>query len=134
MVMRVRGIRGAITVEENTESAILSATRTLLDHMISINEIIEEDVASVIFTSTPELTAAFPAKAAREMGWRQVALLGTQEIAASHGIPMCIRVLIHWNTEKGLGEIKHVYMRGAEILRKDLYPAVRVSIADEEEA
>lgn len=127
-MMRVRGIRGAITVEENSAEAILSATRALLEKMVQVNGMVEEDVASVYFTSTPELTAAFPAKAAREMGWRQVALMGAQEIGAANGIPMCIRVLVHWNTSKTLGEITHVYMRGAEILRPDFYPDHRVYI------
>lgn len=131
-MMRVRGVRGAITVEENTADAILAATRLLLDELIRANGIVEEDVASAIFTTTPELTAAFPAKAARDMGWTQVALLGAQEMAASNGIPMCIRVLLHWNTEKALDEVVHVYMREAEMLRADLYPKVRVH-PDEEE-
>lgn len=125
-MIRVRGVRGAITVDENSAEAILDATRLLLDALIQQNEIDEEDVASVIFTTTPELTAAFPAKAARDMGWTRVALLGTQEIAAANGIPMCIRVLLHWNTEKSLDDVVHVYMRNAEMLRADLYPKVRV--------
>jgi len=124
--MRVRGIRGAITVEENTPDAILSATRLLLEKLIRTNNIVEDDVASVIFTTTPELTAAFPAKAARELGWTRVALMGAQEIAATNGIPMCIRVLVHWNTDKPLDDITHVYMREAEMLREDLYPKFRV--------
>ena len=132
MTMKVRGVRGAITVTENTADEIISATRILLEKIVEVNGIEEEDVASAIFTSTQELTAAFPAKAARDMGWRQVALIGAQEIAATNGIPMCIRVLIHWNTDKPLNDIKHVYMRGAEVLREDLYPTFRVSITDEE--
>ncbi|MEL6149331.1 MAG: chorismate mutase [Chloroflexota bacterium] len=132
-MMRVRGIRGATTVKHNTEQEIISATRTLLEKLIEENDIAEDDVASVLFTTTPELTAAFPAKAAREMGWSQVALMGAAEIAAMNGIPMCIRVLIHWNTEKGLDEIVHVYMRGAEVLRKDLYPDHRVYVKNGED-
>lgn len=132
-MMRVRGIRGAITVEANSKAAILSATQTLLEKLVEVNGIVEEDVASVYFTSTPELTAAFPAKAARDMGWHQVALMGAQEIGAANGIPMCIRVLIHWNTEKSLDEVTHVYMRGAEILRPDYYPEHRVYIENGKE-
>jgi chorismate mutase len=130
-MIRVRGVRGAITVEKNTADEILGATRTLLEELIAANEIEEEEVASVIFTTTPELNAAFPAKAARDMGWSRVALLGTQEIAAANGIPMCIRVLVHWNTEKSLDEITHVYMREAEMLRADLYPKFRVHPEEE---
>ena len=123
---RVRGVRGAITVERDTADEILSATRHLLEEIVAVNGIEEEDVASVIFTTTPELNAAFPAKAARDMGWSRVALLGTQEMAAANGIPMCIRILVHWNTEKSLDEVTHVYMRNAEMLRTDLYPKYRV--------
>lgn len=132
VVMRVRGVRGAITVEENSEEAILSATQLLLEKLVEVNGIVEEDVASVFFTTTPELNAVFPAKAARDMGWHQAALMGAQEIAALNGIPMCIRILIHWNTEKSLDEMTHVYMRDAEKLRADLYPKVRMSIKEDE--
>jgi len=131
-MMRMRGVRGAITVTENEEEAIVEATRTLLEKVVAANDIHEEDVASVFFTSTPELTAAFPARAARDMGWNQVALMGAQEIGASHGIPMCIRILIHWNTDKKLEDVTHIYMRGAESLRADLYPKYRVYIPNEE--
>jgi chorismate mutase len=117
-----RGVRGATTVEENSAEAIWSATRQLLQAVIEANEIRENDVASVIFTTTPDLNTAYPAKAARDLGWHRTALMGMQEIDLSDGIPMCIRVLVHWNTEKSLDEIKHVYMRGAMALRPDLYP------------
>lgn len=131
MMTRIRGLRGAITVEENTEDAILDATRLLLEQLIAVNGVVEDDVASVFFTTTPELNAAFPAKAARDLGWHRVALMGAQEIAAANGIPMCIRVLIHWNTEKSLDELTHVYMRDAEMLRTDLYPENRTHIDEE---
>lgn len=129
--MKVRGVRGAITVTENTEAAILHATRTLLENIVEVNGITEDDVASVFFTTTPDLDAVFPAKSARDMGWRQVALMGAQETPVPHGIPMCIRILIHWNTEKALNDVKHVYMGDAETLRPDLYPKFRVSIKGE---
>ncbi len=120
--MKFRGVRGAITADANTPEAILSATSHLLRAIIEANEIDEEDVASVIFTTTVDLNAAYPAKAARDLGWRRVALLGAQEMDVPDSIPRCLRVLIHWNTSKGLDEIVHVYMRGALILRPDLYP------------
>jgi chorismate mutase len=120
--MKFRGVRGAITAEANTPDAILSATGHLLLALIEANEIREEDVASVIFTTTVDLNAAYPAKAARDLGWRRTALLGAQEMDVPDSIPRCIRVLIHWNTSKGLDEIVHVYMRGALSLRPDLYP------------
>ncbi len=129
-MMRVRGVRGAITVKSNAADEILGATRHLLEEMVAANSIDEEDLASVFFTTTPELTAAFPAKAARDMGWTRVALMGASEAAVSDGIPMCIRVLIHWNTTKSLDEITHVYMRDAQMLRPDFYPDHRVHIQD----
>jgi chorismate mutase len=74
----------------------------------------------VIFTTTPDLNAAYPAKAARQLGWTRVALMGGQEADVSGGLPMCVRVLVHWNTEKSLDEIEHVFLRGAAALPPDL--------------
>ncbi len=116
----MRGIRGATTVESNSNRAILEATQELLRAMIDRNGIIEDDVASVLFSATPELDDTFPAKAARDMGWTRTALMGFQEADVKHGLPMCIRVLIHWNTDKPLDEIQHVFLHGAVVLRPDL--------------
>lgn len=118
--MKVRGVRGAITVSENSAEAILNATEEMLRWLIDKNEIQEDDVASILFTSTPDLNAAFPAKAARNMGWRHVALMGFQEIDVPEGLKMCIRVLIHWNTEKTNHDLTHAFLRGAAALRPDL--------------
>ena len=126
--MMMRGVRGAITAEENEKDAILSATRELLQTIIDANGIQEEDVASVIFTTTPDLDAAYPAKAAREMGWSQTALMGCQEMAVPWGVPKCIRVLLHWNTTKGISEINHIFLRGAAVLRPDLDPQVAAPV------
>jgi chorismate mutase len=123
--MYCRGIRGATTVKENTAEAILAATRELLELIVEANDLKVEDVASAIFTTTPDLTAAFPAKAAREMGWRDVALLDAQEIPVPGSLERCIRVLIHWNTERSAAEIRHVYLRGAQKLRPDWRLEVR---------
>jgi chorismate mutase len=114
-----RGIRGATTVEENAADAIVAATRELLVRMVELNDIYEEDVASAIFSVTPDLDAAFPALAARQMGWHDAALMCCQEIPAKHGVSNCIRVLIHWNTARSLKEIRHVYINGAASLRPD---------------
>ena len=122
MGMMFRGVRGAITVEENTAQAILEATGELFRAIIAANEIAEEDVASVMFTATPDLNAAFPAKAVRELGWTRVALMGMQEMEVSWGLPRCIRILIHWNTTKTLDEIQHIFLRDAVSLRPDLLP------------
>ena len=116
----MRGIRGATTVESNSNRAILEATQELLRAMIDRNGIIEDDVASVLFSATPELDDTFPAKAARDMGWTRTALMGFQEADVKHGLPMCVRVLIHWNTDKPLDEIQHVFLHGAVALRPDL--------------
>lgn len=118
--MLVRGVRGATTAESNTEEAIIKATEDVLQEMIDTNGIQQEYVASILFTSTPDLTACYPAKAARNLGWSQTALLGFQEMDVPDGLKRCIRVLIHWNTDKPIDDVQHVYQRGAEILRPDL--------------
>ena len=118
----IRGVRGAITVDNNTEEAIWSATREVLESLIELNNIDEDDVASILFTTTPELTAAYPAKAARMFGWTRTALMGFVEADVKDGLPMCIRVLIHWNTDKSMDEIQHLFLRDAVKLRPDLYP------------
>ena len=122
MTMMFRGVRGATTVDENTAEAITNATKELLRAMIEINGIEEEYVASVIFTTSPDLNAMYPAAAARQVGWQRTALLGAQEADVPDGLKRCIRILIHWNTNKRIDEIQHVYMHGAESLRPDLYP------------
>ena len=118
--MMIRGVRGAITVDENTKEAIWSATQELLETIVERNDIDEDDVASILFTTTPELTAAYPAKAARLLGWSRTALMGFVEADIIDGLPMCIRVLIHWNTDKSMDEICHVFLREAVKLRPDL--------------
>jgi chorismate mutase len=114
-----RGVRGATTVEENSREAILAATCELLTLMIEANGIQPDDVASTIFTTTPDLNAEFPAFAARQLGWHDVALLCGHEMAVPGALPRCIRILIHWNTERRADEIVHVYIKGAEDLRPD---------------
>lgn len=134
MSVRVRGVRGATTVDHNTAEEVLAATAHLLQALIKANEIIEDDVASVIFTTTPDLDAAFPAKAARDLGWHRTALMGAQEVGVPNGILKCIRILIHWNTERTLDEIQHVYMRGAMALRPDMYPDNKIVLDGGEES
>lgn len=118
--MACRGIRGATTAEENTSEAILRATRELLALLIRANNIWPADVASAIFTTTPDLDAEFPALAARQLGWLHVALMCGHEVAVPGSLKRCVRVLIHWNTEKTADEIVHVYIKGAAKLRPDL--------------
>ena len=114
-----RGVRGAVTVKENTEEAILAATRELLQVIIKRNEIHPDDIASVYFTTTTDLNATYPALAARQIGWSDVALLCGHEMNVPGGLEMCIRVLIHWNTARSAKEIVHVYLREAQSLRPD---------------
>ena len=117
--MRVRGVRGATTADENTREAILAATRELVSQLIETNRMEAEDVASAIFTTTADLTAEYPAVAARTWGWSDVALLCAHEINVPQSVPLCIRVLIHWNTAASADEIQHVYLKGAVKLRPD---------------
>jgi len=120
-----RGIRGAITVEANQEETILTATRSLLQRIVTLNHLATEDIASAIFTATPDLDAAYPARAAREMGWTEVPLLCMQEMVVVESLARCIRVLVHWNTDRSPDQIHHVYLGQARILRPDLAQASR---------
>ena len=117
--MTLRGIRGATTASANTCEAILEATRELLNALIQGNSLREEDVASIYFTMTPDLDAAFPAAAVRSLGWNAVALLDAQAPCVPDDMSCCIRVLIHWNTDRTQHEIRHVYLRNAHGLRPD---------------
>ncbi len=118
--MMTRGVRGATSVEANTAEAILEATRELLSAMLKTNEVDLEEVASAFFTTTPDLNAEFPAVAARDMGWEHVALLCGHEMNKPGGLPMCLRILLHVNTSKAARDIRHVYLRGARVLRPDM--------------
>ena len=117
--MPCRGVRGATTVTANTREEILQETRLLLALMIHQNGIKPEDVASAFFTTTPDLNAAFPALAARQLGWSQAALLCGHEMDVPDALPRCIRILVHWNTDKKASEIQHVYIKEAVKLRPD---------------
>ena len=116
-----RGIRGAITVEENSIVAIKNATVELVSEIIEKNDIKSSDIAFVIFTLTKDLNAAFPAKFAREeLNFSLVPMMCYNEAEINGSIKMCLRVLITVNTIKAQNEIKHVYLKGAKILREDL--------------
>ena len=118
--MPCRGVRGATTVPENTREEILKATRQLVALMVRRNGIEAKDVASAIFTTTPALDAEFPALAARQLGWLEVPLLCGHEMSIPGSLPRCIRVLVHWNTDRAQHDVQHVYVRDAERLRPDL--------------
>ena len=123
--MLTRGVRGATTVEANSPESILEATKELLAAMLKANDFDVEYVASALFTLTPDLNAEFPAIAARDMGWNHVALLCGHEMNKPGALPMTLRVLLHVNTEKAAGEIKHIYLRGARVLRPDIETEIR---------
>ena len=115
----LRGLRGATTATANTSEAILEATEELLHALQDANGFDPGDVESAIFTSSPDLTAEYPARAARRLGWSDVPLLGTAEVAVPSGLPRCIRVLLHFYTTKSQRALKHVYLRDAAKLRPD---------------
>ncbi|GAC1536139.1 MAG: chorismate mutase [Herpetosiphon sp.] len=119
MPIYCRGIRGATTVTSNTREEILAATRELLELIISNNQLDPQDIGSAIFSTTTDLNAEYPAVAARELGWLDVALMCGHEMAVPTGLPRCIRVLIHWNTPKTQSEIVHIYIKGARNLRPE---------------
>ena len=120
-MMAVRGIRGATTVEANTREAVLDAARELLGEIIRANEIKAEDVASAYFTTTTDLNAEFPAVVARaDFGWTNIALMCGHEMDVPGSLRMCLRIMLHVNTERPQNEVCHVYLRGAAVLRPDL--------------
>jgi tryptophan synthase alpha chain len=114
-----RGIRGATTIDANTAEDIQEATTDLLEAMIRLNAIAAEDVVSAIFTTTPEITAAFPALAARDLGWTEVPLLCAHEMNVPGALRGVVRILLHVNTPRSPAEIRHVYLREARALRPE---------------
>jgi chorismate mutase len=114
-----RGIRGAITVSENTKEAIVAASKTLLQNLIEANDVEISDMACILFTTTPDLNAAFPAAGARELGWTQVPLLCGHEMNVPGSLPRCLRVLVLFNTDKRNEDIIHVYLGKAVTLRDE---------------
>src|SRR5260370_40687322 len=112
--MPVRGIRGATSASANTRNAILVARRELLGELLRLNGIVAfDEIVSVLFTTTPDLTATFPAEAARELGMSLVPLLCASEIDVPGSLARCVRVLLHLNSDKSQAEIVHVYLQEA---------------------
>jgi len=121
LMMAVRGIRGATTVDADIPEQILAATRELLEEILRANQIEQfDEIASAVFTTTTDLTSTFPAEAARELGMDQVPLLCAGEISVPGSTPRCIRLLIQLNTQKSQAEMRHVYLRDAKKLRPDI--------------
>lgn len=119
--MPVRGIRGAVTVNQDQPGEILAAVRELLEAILSANPtLLSDDLASAVFSMTEDLSSEYPAKAARQMGWEQVPLFCTREIPVPGSLTRCVRVLLHWNTDLKQTGVHHVYLGGAAVLRPDL--------------
>jgi chorismate mutase len=116
----VRAIRGATTVAADEPGLVLDATRELLAEMLARNGVGEAELISAVFTVTADLTTAFPARAARELGWVDVPLLCAVEIPVPDALPRCVRVLLHVHSARPRSAIAHAYLRGASVLRPDL--------------
>lgn len=116
----MRGIRGAITVQTDEPREIVAATKRLLQGMLERNAVELDDIASVLFSLTPDLLTAFPALGAREMGWVHIPMLHFAEINVPGTLSRVIRVLMHVNTVRSQQELEHVYLDGARSLRPDL--------------
>lgn len=120
VVIMLRGVRGATTVTANQCEEIFERVAELLAAIVRENAMNTEDIGAVIFSSTPDVNAAFPAAGARKLGWTQVPLFGTQEIECPEALPLCIRALILWNTDTCQQDIKHIYLHNAAVLRQDI--------------
>ena len=121
--MAARGIRGAITASGNEREAIVAATSRLLREIVERNSVKVEDIGAIFFTTTPDLTAEFPAAAARELGWNDVPLLCGHEMSVPGRLDKCVRVMMFVNVDVAQSAIRHVYLEGARSLRPDLEDA-----------
>ncbi len=119
--MAIRGVRGAIVAQADRQDCIVEATQELLQGILNANpNLTTDEIASVLFTVTEDLSATYPALAARLIGWNQVPMMCAREIPVPGGLPLCIRVLIHWNTEIPQSAVRHVYLGQAARLRPDI--------------
>jgi len=120
----VRGIRGATTATANTAEAIIDATEELLSELVHLNDLDPTEIASAFFTTTPDLTAEFPAHAARRLGWLEVPMLCGHDMQVqqpnARGVPMCVRVLLLYNTPRPQSAMRFAYLRGAQAIKQDL--------------
>jgi chorismate mutase len=118
--VRLLALRGAITCDENSKAEIDTKTQRLVREMLDRNAIVHDDIVSIIFTATDDLTAEFPAAAARAIGLGDVPLLCARELGIEHGMARCIRVLMHLQVDDARSGLHHVYLEGARSLRDDL--------------
>jgi len=120
----VRGIRGATTATANTAEAIIDATEELLSELVHLNDLDPTEIASAFFTTTPDLNAEFPAHAARRLGWLEVPMLCGHDMQVqqpnARGVPMCVRVLLLYNTPRPQSAMRFSYLRGAQAIKQDL--------------
>lgn len=120
MTAVLRAIRGATTVEDDTEEQVSVRTRALVSAIVAENGLSADDIVSMLFTVTDDIHAAFPATAARSLGLDDVPLLGAVEMSVPGALARCIRVLVHCYTTRSRAELRHVYLEGATVLRRDL--------------
>ena len=120
MSTQVLALRGAITLERDDRDHLLERVERLLTEMIERNSLSSEDLISILFTATPDIHSVFPAVAARQMGLGDVPLICAQELSVDDSMPLCVRVLMHTNTELTRSELRHVYLEEARTLRDDL--------------
>jgi len=118
--MAIRAIRGAIQVNANSESDIAAGVQELIQAILEANKLAPGDVISVFFTSTVDLNAAFPAAACREMGFANVPLIGSVEVAVPGALDKVIRAMLHVESDRTPEQISHIYLHGAASLRRDI--------------
>ncbi|MGB7051616.1 MAG: chorismate mutase [Acidimicrobiales bacterium] len=120
MPSAVRAVRGATTIEEDTTEAVTERVVALLERILQRNGLEEQDIISILFTATEDITSTFPATAARTMGLGAIPLICARELSVVGSVPLCIRVMMHVTTDRGRDEVHHVYLEGAQGLRDDL--------------
>ena len=120
MSSAVRALRGATTVDADTAEQVNARVQALISEMLSANQVDKDDLISVVFTATDDVTSVFPATAARAAGLGDVPLLCARELSVEGGTPLCIRVLMHLTTDRPRSALRHIYLEGAKNLRDDL--------------
>lgn len=121
MTTMLQALRGATTLELDTKEQVMDRTTVLIQEMMARNGVIHDDLVSVIFTATRDIHSEFPAAAARAIGVSDIPLLCALELDIDGALPLCIRVMMHFNTSRPRSELRHVYLEGAVPLRTDLH-------------
>jgi chorismate mutase len=118
--MAVRALRGATTLDEDTADQVFTRVKALFAALYERNGLTNDAVISAFVTATPDIRSMFPATAARAFGLDDVPLLGAQEVDVDGGLPRCVRVLLHIETDLPRAELRHAFLEGAAVLRPDL--------------